>query len=141
MIKRMIKYGIIEVFATIIVLFCFLSLIGCTKTLYVPIESVKTEYRDRLLRDSIYEHDSVYVVVKGDTVWIDRFKYLYRDRIVHDSIFINDSIRVPYPVEKPLSRWEKMKMDVGGWAIGLLSGIFLTGIGYIIVWLIRRKRV
>lgn len=46
---------------------------------------------------------------------------------------------VPVPVEKELSRWEKVKIEVGGWAIGLLSGCLVVGVGYVIKWL-RRKR-
>ncbi|WP_234367677.1 hypothetical protein [Parabacteroides pacaensis] len=77
---------------------------------------------------------------KGDTVFIDRWRYLYKDRLVTDTLLVNDTIRVPYPVEKELTRWQKTKMDVGGWAIGMLSGIALLGIGYVVVWLIRKKK-
>ena len=39
------------------------------RTQYVPVETVKTEYRirDSIRYDSIYQHDSVYIAVKGDT--------------------------------------------------------------------------
>lgn len=47
-----------------------------------------------------------------------------------------DSVRVPYPVERKLTKWEQAKMDFGGIAFG---GI-VVAIG-IIVWLaIRRRR-
>lgn len=117
-----------------------LCLVGCTKTVYVPIESVRVEYQDRYLRDSIYRYDSVYFAVKGDTVWLEKYKILYKDRFFRDSIFIQDTIQVPYPVEKSLSRWEKTKMDTGGWAIGVLSGVCLLGIGYVVYWLIGKKK-
>lgn len=29
-----------------------------------------------------------------------------------------DSIQVPYPVEKQLTKWQKMKIELGGWAFG-----------------------
>lgn len=32
-----------------------------------------------------------------------------------------DSIRVPYPVEKQLTKWQQWKMDLGGWAMGVLA--------------------
>ncbi|GAB6122259.1 hypothetical protein [Dysgonomonas termitidis] len=70
-----------------------------TRTLYIPVESVRTEYRDRLLRDSVHLYDSVFMKMKGDTVWLEKYKYLYRDRLLRDSVFVNDTIRVPYPVE------------------------------------------
>lgn len=32
-----------------------------------------------------------------------------------------DSIRVPYPVEKPLTKWQRWKMNAGGWAMGVAA--------------------
>lgn len=118
-----------------------LSLIGCrTRIQYIPVESVRTEYKDRLQRDSIYFRDSIFMREKGDTVFIDRWRYLYKDKLITDTLIVNDTIRVPYPVEKELTRWQQTKMDVGGWAMGALSGIVLLGIGYIAVWLVRKRR-
>ena len=68
------------------------------KTVYVPVESVRVEYRDKLLRDSVHLYDSVLIKMKGDTVWLEKYKYLYRDKVVRDSVFKTDSIAVPYPV-------------------------------------------
>ena len=53
----------------------------------------------RLLRDSVHHYDSVLVKMKGDTIWLEKYKYLYRDKLLRDSVFVNDTIRVPYPVE------------------------------------------
>ncbi|MCD7977729.1 MAG: hypothetical protein LUG51_11440 [Tannerellaceae bacterium] len=75
-------------------------LMSCSKTVYVPVESVRTEYRDIYTRDSILVRDSIFMREKGDTVWIEKYKTLYKDRLIRDSVFINDTIRVPYPVEK-----------------------------------------
>jgi hypothetical protein len=86
---------------------------------YIPVESVKTEYRDRILRDSIYRYDSIYVKEKGDTLIMERYRYLYRDKLIRDSVFICDTIRVPYPVEvvkqikKPLSGWQNFQVWCG----------------------------
>ncbi|MDH6309287.1 hypothetical protein M2451_002827 [Dysgonomonas sp. PFB1-18] len=73
---------------------------GCKPTMvYVPVESVKTEYRDKIQRDSVHLYDSVLIKMKGDTIWLEKYKYLYRDKLIRDSIFRTDSIQVPYPVE------------------------------------------
>lgn len=69
------------------------------------------------------------MVVSKDTIYLPS-KEIYVDR----------KVEVPVPVEKELSRWEKAKMDVGGWAIGVLSGMIMIGIGYVVIWLIRRNR-
>jgi hypothetical protein len=80
-------------------LFVALSFTGCkTRNVYVPVETVRVEYRDMFMRDSVRLYDSVFVKMKGDTVWLEKYRYLYRDRLVRDSIFRTDSIAVPYPV-------------------------------------------
>ncbi len=33
---------------------------------------------------------------------------------------MTDSVQVPYPVEKQLSRWQQMKIELGGWAFGMV---------------------
>ena len=49
-------------------------------------------------------------------------------------------VQVPCPVERELTNWEEAKMNVGGWAISVLSGLLLLGIGYVIIWLIKKRR-
>lgn len=54
-------------------------------------------------------------------------------------VIVTKEVEVPVPVEKELSRWEKAKIEIGGWAIGLLSGGLVVGVGYVIKWLRRRS--
>jgi hypothetical protein len=72
---------------------------ACNKTVYVPVESVRTEYRDNYMRDSIHLTDSIFVKIKGDTVWIEKYRNLYVDRLLRDSVYLNNTIRVPVPVK------------------------------------------
>ncbi|WP_262349896.1 hypothetical protein [Parabacteroides johnsonii] len=67
--------------------------------------------------------------VKPDTVYLPS-----------KEIIVDRKIEVPVEVERELSKWEQFKMDVGGWAIGVLSGLLLLGIGYVVVWLIKKRR-
>lgn len=118
----------------------FLSLLGCKSRIqYVPVESVRIEYKDRLQRDSIYFRDSIIMREKGDTVFVDRWRYIYRDKLVTDTLLVNDTVQVPYQIEKQLTRWQQTKMDVGGWAIGVLSGVLVLGVGYVVRWIVRKK--
>lgn len=55
-------------------------------------------------------------------------------------IYVDRKVEVPIPVEKELSRWERVKIEVGGWAIGFLSGCLIIGIGYIVRWLVKRGK-
>lgn len=102
---------------------------GCRSIQYVPVETVKVEYKDRLKIDSIIKYDSIFYnrYIKGDTVFLIKEKYRYLDKIkiVRDSVFRADSISVPYPVEKQLSNWQKVKMDFGGVSIGVLLCIII----------------
>lgn len=113
--------------------FAFLGgMTGCkSKTVYVPVETVKTEYKDRVQRDSVHLYDSVFVdrVTKGDTVFLtkEKYKYLYRDKLVRDSVFITDSIQVPYPVKgdteyiNRLYGWQYLLMVLGAVCIGIIG--------------------
>lgn len=91
---------------------------------YVPVETVRTEYKthDSIRIDSVFNQDSVYILVKGDTVYQYRYKYLYKFLYLNktDTVVKTDSIQVPYPVEKQLTRWQTIKMELGGWAIGVI---------------------
>lgn len=113
---------------------------SCRSVQYVPIESIRTEYktRDSIRFDSIYQRDSVLLLVKGDTVYKEKYKYLYKYQYVNstDTVLKMDSIQVPYPVEKKLNRWQSIKMELGGWAFG---GIILFGL-IIIIWLVRSRK-
>ena len=55
-------------------------------------------------------------------------------------VYVDRKVEVPILVERELSRWEKIKIEVGRWAIGLLSGCLIVGIGYVVRWLIRKER-
>lgn len=92
--KKATKIQIICVIILLIVLWLFTS---CKSTVYVPVESVRTEYKDKYLRDSIYLKELVRIYQRGDTVFKDSTVYKYKDRVKTDSIFIHDSINVPLP--------------------------------------------
>lgn len=104
-------------------------LISC-RTQYVPVETVKVEYRtrDSIRQDSIYLRDSVYMTVKGDTVYLYKYKYLYKYRYIDrtDTLMTTDSIQVPYPVEKQLTGWQQLKLDYGGAAMLVIIVIVIV---------------
>ncbi|MCC8199024.1 MAG: hypothetical protein LIP06_10745 [Tannerellaceae bacterium] len=110
----------------ILIWMCGCLLMSCSKTIYVPVESVRTEYRDVYTRDSIVVRDSVYMKVGGDTVWIEKYKTLYKERLVRDSVFLNDTIRVPYPVDKIVYQNKLKWYQEGLIYVGLLCLLFLA---------------
>lgn len=117
----------------IIVLTTAICVVSCRSIKYVPVETVRTEYktRDSIRFDSVYNRDSIYVFAKGDTVYQYKYKYLYKYQYLNrtDTVIRVDSVQVPYPVEKQLNRWQSIKMELGGWAFGLVIAFILVIIG------------
>lgn len=117
----------------IILLTLAIWLVSCRSIKYVPVETVKTEYktRDSIRFDSIYNRDSIYVLVKGDTVYQYKYKYLYKYQYLNrtDTVIRVDSVQVPYLVEMPLSRWQALKMELGGWAFGIIIAFLIIILG------------
>lgn len=125
-------------FMCIIVL--ILAICSCRSVKYVPVETVKHDsiYINKVQVDSVYHRDSIYVVDKGDTVFLykDRYIYKYKDRT--DTLYVTktDSIQVPYPVEKELTRWQQFQLDVGRWAILIIAII----ISVMTIWIIHKLK-
>lgn len=120
----------------IILLTLAICITSCRSIRNVPVETVRTEYktRDSIRIDSIYQQDSVYVLVKEDTVYQYKYKYLYKYQYLNrtDTVIKIDSVQVPYSVEKQLNRWQSIKMELGGWAFGLIIAFVLIIIGRIV---------
>jgi len=117
--KDFIKFeGVLVIILGLLVLW---ALCSCTKTEYITVEKVRndTTYINKVQRDSIYLHDSTFVKVAGDTVWIERWHTKWQNHVEHDTVYKarTDSVPVPYPVtkyvEKPRSTFEKGIMGVG----------------------------
>jgi hypothetical protein len=117
-------------------------LAGCKGVDYVPVIEHKTDtvWRNHTAHDSIYVHDSVSVVQKGDTVTIDRWHTKYKLQEIHDTTYISktDSVPAPYPVveykEKSLAWWQKTLM----W-MGVALGVVM--IGGLVIWIVNLRRI
>ena len=88
-------------------------------------------YIDRLKRDSIYQRDSIYIIVKGDTVFKYQYKYSYRDKLARDTVAIVRRDSIPYPVE--VSKYVERKLS--WWQTILLwSGVLAWLLIILILW-------
>lgn len=99
---------------------------GCASTKYVevPVDRVKIEYRDRVSIDTLYRNDSTIIREKGDTVFLEKYKYIYRVKELKDTINVTDTITVVKTVEvtkevNKLHNWQVGLMVLGGAAIAL----------------------
>lgn len=119
-----------------------IALPGCG--LLRPRESVRTQHDTTTVhhRDSIHLRDSIYIRewVKGDTVYVDRFRdrYLYRDRWRDSIIVKRDSVAIEtvkeVKVERPLNAWQRFKIGAFWWLLGLAA----VGWRKQILWLIKK---
>ena len=137
-----------------------LLIFSCRSIQYIPVETVRTEYKHTA--DTVRQTDSVFneketIIKEADSALISSLGLQLREnekaililrkelerqvskesehRI--DTVIKSDSIQVPYPVERQLSKWEQVKMNVGVMAIGACV-LFIILI--IIVWLLRFKK-
>ena len=115
----------------IIITIAALCLSACKSIKYVPVETIKvdTTYISQIKIDSIYHRDSIYVEHKGDTVYLSKYKYLYKYIEKHDTLWREktDTIQVVYPVEAQLTKWQKIKINMGEYLI--------AAIALVIIWL------
>ena len=111
--------------------------LGSCKTKYVSVPEMHTEYITRVdttVRiDSVYQKDSVYVERKGDTLYVN--KTLYSDRyhniykVKKDTVVKRDSVNVAYPVEKEMSRSERLFVAMGKFFAALVIALlFVIGV-------------
>ena len=138
---------IIVAFMLAMAFLVLMMLQGC-RTKYVSVPEYHNVYVNK--HDTLTKHDSIYQkefvdrYIKGDTVFLTKTQVDYRFRNVYKTLYRDsikvDSLRVPYPVERKLNKWENLKMEVGGWAIGGLSAVVIALIAYIVTWLVRRYK-
>lgn len=121
-----------------------IALCSCGSVRYVEVPRVsrdtlrvvQVETRLDSVRDSIFLRE----FVRGDTVY--RVKYIerlrWRDRWRVDTVQAVrvDSVGVPYPVERKISRWDKVRYMWRGVAVGLV----LVAVAVAVLWLRRRYR-
>ena len=103
---------------------------GCkTKTVLVPVEKVKIEYRDRRRVDSIYNRDTLNIFQKNDTVFYEKIKW--RERFKIDTVSVVKVDSIPYPVEviqevNKLTKWQR-------WRLNALNIIAIIIVCYVII--------
>ena len=128
----------------VIAVVVLVSLTGCRTTRYVPLETVRTSYQERVktvhdtVRDTVLRHsfvfqkDSMTMSVRGDTFYVERWhtstmgsleKAVHVTGVVQgDSVtgMRSDTIRVPSPVERKAARWESAATKLRKIALSVL---------------------
>lgn len=115
-----------------------------TRTVYLPLETKildsiiyhDTTFREKLIpyRDSVAIPDTVSVLSNPYAYSYARWSngmlhhslgiYPFASVIVKVPYFMEKIRRIeipkPYPVEKELTKWQQIKVELGGWAFGIL---------------------
>lgn len=140
---------------------CLLVLCSC-RTKYVPVESsadsvvVEKLVEVQLPPDSVTIRALLECDENGKVVlaWLDIANsrnaqaqltidslgnLLAKMRTQQDTVYlpakevvISKKEKVPYPVEKELTRWQQMKLELGGWALSIIITATLVIIGWIV---------
>lgn len=127
-----------------------LALAGCKTVKYVPVETVRTDSvyaTDSSVvntiihyKDSLRIKDSIVIVVDTAGNVLSKEKY-HDEKYAKDTEQSNnettikekdarsaDSVEVPVPVEKPLTWWQKFRLDAFWWLLGLLGAVGVLGL-------------
>lgn len=147
------------IFVAAFMVACLLLLFGCSpRVITVP----EYHYERHNTTDTITLHDSVLrenktIIREADSAMLadlgirlqqgERAILVLRKEleralsqqkeVKHDTVVQRDTIRVPYPIEKQLSRWESLKLKAGGY---LFAVLIVAVLWFLIVWL-KNQRV
>ena len=139
---RVITYCIVG----IVLAFLVSLLTGCTTVKYVEVEKVKTDtvYQSKILKDSVWLHDSVFVkeYTKGDTVFRDRDRWhtKFVEKLITDTVYQHKTDSIPVPYEKIVYHPKKLNwmqttlMWSGGIAIVALIIFILFRFKFFGLW-------
>lgn len=111
-----------------VLIFC-----SCTTTRYVTVPEYHTDtlIQNTVLKDSVFLHDSIYHMEKGDTVLIERWHTRYKEKLVHDTLYQHrvDTIAKPYPVpeyiERKLTWWQRLRLHLGNIMLAVIGAAIL----------------
>lgn len=109
------------------------------------VHDTTTVYRYQVRHDTLhsYTRDSVFVYTKGDTVYhnavriVDNSRVVYRCDTVHSNRVVERPVTITKTqvkeVEKRLTKWQRTKMQLGGWLLAMLAAVLLGSAVYGII--------
>lgn len=138
---------VLIIIAALAMLLCLCACKTQTKVVQVPtyLHDTTTVYRYNVRHDTLhsYTRDSVYMYIKGDTVYHNAVRYIDNSRVVYrcDTVHSNKVVERPVivtkteikEVEKKLSKWQRTKMKLGSWLLAVLAAVLLGGAVYGII--------
>ena len=118
----------IKVFFSVILVIVLMSFAwSCSSIKYVPVISHDSVYVNKIKYDSIYQRDSIYLTVKGDTVYKYQYAYRYRDKLIRDTISVSKTDSIPYPVKGDTVYINKLNwyQNLSVWGFSIILGAII----------------
>lgn len=117
--------------ASLLAITLALLLAACRTVRHIPVETTRTDSIrvERLLRDSVWVKDSVWVERwhSGDTVYVKKeaVRYKYRDRWRTDTVATvqESKVKVPVAVERELTWWEQARLNAFWWLVAAIAAL------------------
>ena len=112
---------------------------GCTRTIYIPLESSRTETSaaSATIRDSVYVSDTVRIFQRADTVVQQSIRTIRRDRLITDTVIVCRSDTVTIRTSEP----PMTKSRHGPAILRILASILPAVLGaFMLLRFLRQKR-
>lgn len=99
--------------------------------------SVRTEFvsQVKLIHDSIYLRDSVFVEKKGDTIYQHKWRTHYRERLVHDTIIVEttDTLRIKEVANKEVVKSPSFFQMWKAYIIGAVAILLIIACAFVAI--------
>ena len=115
------------IFGVILVMILMSFVCSCRSVKYIPVISHDSVYVNKVKYDSIYQRDSIYLTVKGDTVYKYQYAYRYRDKLIRDTISVSKIDSIPYPVKGDAVYINKLNwyQNLSVWGFSIILGAII----------------
>lgn len=127
-------------FTKIITAVALTLLISCKPQEKLVTQTI-TEYKDRIVatHDTTIMHDSVFMAIKGDTIYKEKYLIKYLTRYVQDTVTVMRRDSIPYAVEIPanLTKTQQYRIDNYTRHVVILLSLLIMSATYISY--LRRK--
>lgn len=116
---------------TVICFSLFLAILYGCRTEHIADSTAESHYNSstRVVSDSIFLHDSVFVREKADTVYLTRYRTQYRERLMRDTVVVCDTIYRQHTVTRTVQKeysnrlwwWLLLPVVLLLWRVGLID--------------------
>ena len=132
--------NIMRTFTKIITAAALTLLVACKPQERLVTQTV-TEYKDRIVatHDTTIMRDSVFMAVKGDTIYKEKYLTKYLTRYVHDTATFIRCDSIPYPVEVPAKLTKSQQYRIDNYTLHVVILLLLLIMSATYISYLRRK--